>query len=191
MEIQIVNLLPPDMPYQVTKMKKQMKEHTLYYDMRGNEIQKDGILYILIAGKQVELAERWIKEHDVRQKQVILFLSEHHREYCCWSMMKAFEKEFDAEKMMMMLGCILSDCKNADLYQSYELKLYKFRKEECCAQLEARLKKREISETKVHVFVKEKCKKLLNEDGMTIRIFQHWIKGVDDEAEVLFVKRKS
>ena len=193
MEIQIVNLLPPDIPYQVTKMKKQMKENTLYYDVKENEIQKHCDLYILIAGKAFSEAESWISMHQIAKDKIVVFASEHHKNYHCWSMPKAFEKEFDVEKMMQMLGCILMECPDMQLICSCDLKLIRFHKEASVCAYEERLKKYcgGRNKTEVHLFLKEKNKRILDEADMRLDVRQHWIRGVDSEVEFLIVKRKS
>ena len=162
MEIQIVNLLPPEIPYQVTKMKKQMKENILYYDVKENGIQKHCDLYILITSKNIKETESYIGVHQIPKEKIILFSSEHHQNYCCWSMPKAFEKEFDAEKMMTMLSCILIKCPEINLKCSCDLKLLRFHKESSVSAYEERLRKYCGARNKIdiHLFVKEKNKKL-------------------------------
>lgn len=193
MRVQIVNMLPLEYPYQVTKMQKQMKDFILAYDVEGNAIDFNCDLYILIIDKAFDQAEEWILKNGIEKRKVICFSCEHAEGWCCWCMPKAFEKEFDAEKMMQFLGCILMDNPDAKLFCSYDLKSIKVPKEASLMKSSQRLLSNKAfkQEAIFHYFVKEKTKKLLDETGKSECVHQHWIRGISSDLEVIACKRKS
>ncbi len=193
MKIQIVNMLPLEYPYQVTKMQKQMKEGMLAYDIEGNDIHFNCDLYILIIDKDFDKAEQWILNNRIKKEKVVIFTCEHTKQWHCWCMPKAFEKEFDAEKMMQFLGCIIMDNPNAELLCSYDLKSHKVPKEPLLMKCIQRIIKNQALKQDVilHCFVKEKNRKLLDEKDKSENVHQHWIRGVSSEVEILVCKQDS
>ncbi|MBE6107731.1 MAG: hypothetical protein E7192_03730 [Erysipelotrichaceae bacterium] len=193
MEIQIVNMLPLETPYQVTKMKKQIKDSKLYYDVEANETCPNSDLYILIVDKNFQEAETWLQKNKIEKRKAICFSSVHHKGWTCWCMPKAFEKEFDGEKMMQYLGCIMMERSVDDLKHSFDLKCIRVHKETSLKEGSEKILKNMNSKRKIvlHYFVKEKTRKMMDTDGADEHVHQHWIRGVDSEMEVLICKRKS
>jgi len=188
MKIQIVNCLPLEYPYQVTKMKKLMTGFQIDYIVMNMGKLEPSDLYIIIAGKMNDQTGQFICE--IEKSKTVLIVSEQVKGYHCWCVPKGFEKGFDSEKLMMILANIVKTCPKADLFQSFELKLCRLHKDS-----ELRISPDSLIKgySEIHLFVKDKVRRnvQIETNRKDLMIYQHWIKGLESEIELLAVKRKS
>ena len=192
MKLQIINCLDLLYPYQVMRIVKKTSSCELVYDVKGNYAAVSADTVILISDNPVE-DELWLKSTGIDEHKVIWFVSEPAAGKVCWVMPKAFEKEFDFEKFVQYLFCVVNRNPQLNLRSSMEFNAMKVPKEttlsECMSKLMKKARKKES--VTGYVFIKDKVKRLLEEDEKGLPVEQFWIKGVAQEAEVIGCVKKS
>lgn len=194
MNIQIINLIPLDYPYYVTRMKKQLPHVTLDYQSHECAEIMSADAYILIARELTDEVKCWVKDMRMNPSKLIYVLPHSIKEGVFWSVPKAFEKEFEIEKMMSFLGCIIEERPEVNLFQSLEIKIGKVQRDASLSVCAERLMKSTSMKhpDEVHFLIKEKTKRSFESLSFkNISVHPHWVRGVDTEMDYLIIKRKS
>lgn len=191
MKIQIINCLDLLYPYQVMRIVKKTSSCELVYDVKEKYSSSSSDAVIIITRNEQD-AVSWV-ETMFDERNVIWFVPEQIEGKCCWVMPKAFEKEFDFEKFVQYLFCIVSRNPEMNLMKSCQISSFKISKEatisECLCKAEKKQKKKET--VQLYVFIKDKVKRFLPDDQALIPVQQFWIKGIAQEAEVVVCKTKN
>ena len=192
MKLQIINCLDLLYPYQVMRIVKKTSSCELVYDVKEKYVQSDADVTILIAD-DVNQTEEWLKRLEMDEKKIIWFTSKPIPEKVCWVMPKAFEKEFDFEKLVQYLFCVVNQNPSMILRESLELHLFKMNKyslvSECVTKVLKKYRKKE--NINLYIYIKDKVKRFLVEDEVKLPVQQFWMKGIAQEVDVVVSIRKS
>ena len=192
MKLQIINCLDLLYPYQVMRIVKKTSSCELVYDVKENYTATSADIVIVVSQNVAE-DELWLKSAGIDTGKVIWFVSEPTAGKVCWVMPKAFEKEFDFEKFVQYLFCVVNRNPHLDLKSSMEINLMRVPKETTLSECASKLMKKTRKKENVgwYVFIKDKVKRLLEEDEKGLPVEQFWIKGIAQEAEVIWCVKKS
>ncbi len=192
MKLQIINCLDLQYPYQVMRIVKKTSSCELVYDVKDKYILNDADVMIVISDCH-EQHQSWLQSMGLDDRKVIWFTDKPIADRVCWVMLNAFEKEFDFDKFVQYLFCVINRNPQVNLMKSMEFQMMRVSKEATLSEcvLKAMKKTRKKEDVQLYVFIKDKVKRLLEEDKKNLPVEQFWIKGIAQEVDVITCMKKS
>jgi hypothetical protein len=190
MKLQIINCLDLEYPYQVMRIVKKTSSCELVYDVKDKYSLNDADAVIVITDCP-EAQDSWLGSVGLDKEKIIWFTDKPMTDRICWFMPKVFEKEFDFDKFVQYLFCVISRNPQINLMKSMEFQQMRVSKDtvlsECASKVLKKTKKKE--DVKLYVFIKDKVKRLLEEGKKNLSVEQFWIKGIAQEVDVVICKK--
>ena len=185
MKIQIVNLIPPEYPYHLTRIFKKKGQLEIEYSLEFDSKKRECDLYIV-------MVKEWTQQLDeILQQKMVVIAPVWIQGVHCWCMPKEFEKELDVEKLINALACVAEEKESADLLQSLFIKTGRIGKEYDFVKCASRLIKGNKKEGELHFFVKEKsARQFASMKVEGISVIPHWLKGIDTEMDYALIQKK-
>ena len=192
MKLQIINCLDLLYPYQVMRIVKKTSSCELVYDVKDKYTLNDADVTVVISD-HYEKQAAWVESAGLDETKVIWFTSRPIAGKVCWVMPKAFEKEFDFEKFVQYLFCVINRKPKINLMESMEFQMMKVSKETTLSECVTKTIKKTRKKENVHlyVFIKDKVKRFLVEDETNLPVEQFWIKGIAQAVDVVVCMKKS